>query len=258
MIATAIKAGNAAAAQTIFGSALAKASADWKQVNALAEGVIYRSKNFEEVETIEYFRDTMLPQIKAIHIGMVQDEVAGWEADIAEYIAKVVAENDKYAYARENAWRLSVPSGEKYGLDPRNYKTEQTYLAAVEKEKYGWRAQYKNMDTLGLDVNRFETREEYWAAYDALVQEKQNKVRLQQEHSMQEALADKTVYTICGVVFTRGTRPYYYLAEGMSFKVGDIVMVPAGETKKEGMVVSVGQYLRVAAPFPVEKMKKIQ
>ena len=57
---------------------------------------------------------------------------------------------------------------------------------------------------------------------------------------MQEALADKTVYTICGVVFTRGTRPYYYLAEGMSFKVGDIVMVPAGETKKRGRLYQSG------------------
>ena len=53
--------------------------------------------------------------------------------------------------------------------------------------------------------------------------------------------------------------PYFYLTDDNSIKIGDTVIVPVGYSGKEteGTVVSVGQYLRVCVPFPVEKTKKI-
>lgn len=45
------------------------------------------------------FRDKLLPIVKAVDIGMVQDEIAEWEKEIAEYINRV-EDNDKY-----EAWK---------------------------------------------------------------------------------------------------------------------------------------------------------
>lgn len=48
---------------------------------------------------MKWFRDRLLPIIKEIDIGMVQDEIPEWEKEIAEYIY-CVEDNDKY-----EAWR---------------------------------------------------------------------------------------------------------------------------------------------------------
>lgn len=273
LIVAAIKDGMYDTAMTIFKSTLKKAGENWREINNLAENMIFFSRDYSEVETIEYFRDNMLPIIKDIQIGMVQDEIAEWDASIAKHVADVVASSSKYAYSRENAWRASVPSGRKYGLNPRNYDTEQEYLKALDKVRYSWREQYKGRDTLGLNVKNFETHEEYRLAYKERLQEKQIQDRLrreekqkrreeerrqEQQRAMRDALEDKTVYTICGVSFYHGTHPYHYLTDDTSLEIGSTVIVPVEDKEAEGIVISVGQYLRAAAPFPIDKMKKIK
>ena len=52
-------------------------------------------------------------------------------------------------------------------------------------------------------------------------------------------------------------RPYHYKTEDATIKIGDEVLVPVGDKETTGTVVSVGQYLRVAAPYPVDKTKSI-
>lgn len=56
-------------------------------------------KSYEECESMKCFRDKLLPIVKAVDIGMVQDEIAEWEKEIAEYINRV-EDNDKY-----EAWK---------------------------------------------------------------------------------------------------------------------------------------------------------
>ena len=48
---------------------------------------------------MKWFRDRLLPIVKAVDIGMVQDEIPEWEKKIAEYINRV-EDNDKY-----EAWK---------------------------------------------------------------------------------------------------------------------------------------------------------
>lgn len=75
----------------------------------------------------------------------------------------------------------------------------------------------------------------------------------------QEYENDKTIYTYCGVLLPFSSRPYSFRTEDDSIKIGDTVIVPVGEDKKEmkGKVVSVGQYSRLGVPYPVEKTKMI-
>lgn len=65
------------------------------------------------------------------------------------------------------------------------------------------------------------------------------------------------IYTICGVALGNVSQVYHYMCGDLCLQIGDTVRVPAGENELTGTVVSVGQYMGWAAPFPVEKMKKI-
>lgn len=71
------------------------------------------------------------------------------------------------------------------------------------------------------------------------------------------ARADDKIYTFCGVVFPHTLHPYHYRTEDAAIKVGDEVLVPVGTKETIGTVVSIGQYMRIAAPYPVEKTKFI-
>lgn len=51
--------------------------------------------------------------------------------------------------------------------------------------------------------------------------------------------------------------PYNYKTDDPTIRLGDQVLVPVGDSEAVGTVVSVGQFLRIAAPFPIDKMKSI-
>lgn len=281
LIAAALKDGLTDTASMLFKYGLAQAGDDWKKINGLTGGTISWCKNYDELESAEYFKLNLLPLVKAIDVGMVQDEIDEWEKGLDEYISQVESDCEQYAYTRKNAWRKTVPDGSKYGLDPRYYDSEQEYLEALEEEKYGWRKWYKDDDTLGLNVNDFETQEEYRKAYDARLEEKRQTEREQREQErrqlqqqreqerrervekeqrieVEKARVDENIYTICGVIFLNADRPYHYITDDTSIKIGDEVLVSVGDKETIGKVVSVGQYMRIASPFPINRMKKIK
>lgn len=264
---TAIRENLRTTAATVFETCLKLADGEWKAINSLTESTISWCKDYEEVESIEFFRNNLFPLVKTIEIGMVQDEIEGWEKEISEYIEQTEQQSDKYAYSRRYAWRNSVPDGEKYNLDPLYYESEQEYFEALRERKYGWREWYKERDTLGLDVRDFETQEEFREAFNARMTEKRQKDReireaerlmqKQRRTSSNENTEDKTIYTICGVVFDHAVHPYNYKTDDLTIVLGDKVLVPVGDTEAIGTVVSVGQFMRIAAPFPIDKMKSV-
>ncbi len=276
LIVAALKEGLPDTAFTLFQGGLLQAGDDWKKINRLTDGTISLCKNHNELESAEYFKINMFPLVKAINIGMVQDEIDEWEKSLDDYISSMESNCKKYAYIRKNAWRKTVPDGSKYGLDPRNYNSEQEYIQALNEEKYSWREYYKNDDTLGLNLNDFETQEEYRKAYNDCLNEKRKKEREQWELERQQliqeqrekfeeqqcieaekARTDDEIYTFCGVIFPHAIHIYYYRTNDPMVKVGDTVLVPVGDKVTTGKVVSVGQYMRIAAPYPVDKTKLI-
>ena len=99
LIVGAIRERKSAMAEAFFRKELDKANGQWKEINRLTGCMITDCKSYEECESMEWFRDRLLPIIKEIDIGMVQDEIPEWEKEIAEYINRV-EDNDKY-----EAWR---------------------------------------------------------------------------------------------------------------------------------------------------------
>lgn len=66
------------------------------------------------------------------------------------------------------------------------------------------------------------------------------------------------IYHYCSVQVDNN-RPYAYLTAGLPVKRGDRVRVPYGKKNepKEGVVRSVGDYIRDTAPWPPEKTKRV-
>lgn len=206
-------------AEHIFKSGLKQAQGQRKQIIGLTQGVLSRCKDYEELESMEYFRDNLLPLVKNIEDDMVQDEIEGWEQEIAEYIDVVEKKQEKYK---------------------------------IVKEKYG------------VDINDFKTHDEYTDAFKTKFKEisQQKNIKAQQRttRQLQNICADNnTIYTYCGVILPFSSRQYNFRTEDETIQIGDKVVVPVGKDDKEteGTVVSVGQYMNIAVPYPIEKTKVI-
>ena len=227
LITAAIRGNALQVADALFRSELKKAEGDWRAINKLAENVIRECKDYKEVETIEYVRDHYLLLLAEIPDGMVQDEIPEWEKEIEAYIDHMEETGDKYAYSRRNAWRKTVPDGSAYGMNPLFYQTEEEYLQAWDTRNNGWRRRDQNKETPGTEPERPET--------------------------------DETVYFYCSVLLPFSRQPYSFLAEDTTIEIGDTVVVPVGRENDEieGKVVAAGKCMRQAAPYPIEKMKKV-
>ena len=139
--------------------------------------------------------------------------------------------------------------------------------AALKEAKYGWRRWYKDSENYGLNPDSFETQEEYREALDTKRKEarqqeqdeRQKEQLLAEEKKRKEYENDATIYTYCGVLLPFSSHLYSFRTDDRTIQIGDTVIIPVGEEEKEteGRVVSVGQYTRLAVPYPVEKTKKI-
>lgn len=129
----------------------------------------------------------------------------------------------------KDGWREKCESGEEYFLSPYRYKTEAEYIAVLEYAK-------------GI-------KERY---------EKQIEI-MSKNYFIDENSEGNRVYTYCGVVFDGNTRVFHYLTGNETIRAGDVVIVPVGmnNDEKEATVVSVGEYLSNAVPYPVAKTKEV-
>ena len=259
LVGDAIKAGSFTTASILFEEGLKRGGSRCSDVIDLVDDTISDCETFNEVESIEYFRDHLLPMVKKDKRKTVLNKIEGWKKRIEIYIDEVVSEDEKYAYSGKNAWRNTAPDGKEYGLDPVDYDTEREYPDALTEWKYMWRESCRDGSEYGIDPMDYETEEEYNEILTEKIRERMRK----KDELFREAVCSApkdAVYTICAVSVASGSsRFYYYLAEDLSLDIGDTVIVPFGakNSETEGQVVSVGRYLRSAAPYPPENAKKI-
>lgn len=248
-------------------------------------GVIYgfmeACSNYNELETMELFEQHIFPIIKAIDKPDIQDNISAWEDEIKEYYNYCEDNCEQYQFTRKNAWRKQhKKEAEKLGLNVLYYGSVEEYLQDYNAEKYSWRDSYTTDDTYGLNPSDFESedalnkaiskkieQEEKQAAKEyKLAEETTSTIRTQaqsrQNTSWSEDMKrfeDDTIYTFIGVLFPYTSHHYHYLTNDDSITIGDYVVVPVGVDNKESVakVVSVEKHLRISAPFPVEKTKKI-
>lgn len=233
-------------------------------------GVIYgfmeACSNYNELETMELFEQHIFPIIKVIDKPDIQDNISAWEDEIKEYYNYCEENCEQYQFTRKNAWRKQhKKEAEKLGLNVLYYDSEEEYLQDYNEEKFSWRDKYTSEYTYGLNLVDFETEEDLLKAISEKIiqqyekEEQQDKVQKNfNNDTSKEAPKDK-IYTYIGVIFSFANYHYYYLTDDDSITIGDYVIVPVGTDNKETVakVVSVEKHLRISAPFPIEKTKKI-
>jgi len=249
-------------------------------------GVIYgfmeACSNYKELETMELFEQHILPIIRAIDKPDIQDSISAWEDEIKEYYNYCEENCEQYQFTRRNAWRKQhKKEAEKLGLNVLYYDTEEEYLQDYNAEKYSWRDSYTTDDTYGLNPSDFETEDALNKAISKRIEQEEKQV--EKEYKIAEKTAetvikkenkttnpyisdtttelhkDKKIYTFVGVMFPYATHHYHYLTDDDTITIGDDVVVPVGTDNKEtiGKVVSIEKHLRISAPYPIEKAKRI-
>ena len=252
-------------AQIIFTAVAMNTHAKVKDMENLISTIIMDCSNWEELETIEKFKYNILPIIKKMNSKRIQRLYPKFENDVDEYIRSVESSEEKYQYSRRFEWRAKYKESPLYDIDPLDYESEADYLNAAEQKKYAWRRYQYEARRYGIDVNAFETEDEYKVV---LNQKREEAVKARNEERAKAkpkptvdplAATDKTVYNFCSVIFNASNQPYTYLIGELDIKIGDKVVVPVGNdnTERIATVVSTSQHMRLTAPFPVDKAKKV-
>ena len=259
LIFAALKMNHISSAKKIFDCCIKKEKAKPDDLVSLVEEIICLCVDDDGLESIEIFRDELLSKIKN-HSGL-QAHIREWNEQIAEHIRDEEKYNDKYAFSRSNAWRKSCVDGSEYGIDPLDYETEEEYNEAIQEEKYGWRDWCSSEGKeFGIDVMDYETEEDFTEALN-IVQKRQRKEYDSSKKQYSDPLAetDMTVYTFCGVSFGGNGIIYHYRTDDETLAVGDKVVVPVGNDRKEAVaeVITVQKHRRKTAPYPVDKAKFI-
>jgi len=221
--------------------------------------------NYNELETAELFKIHFLPHLMQMENVEIQASLKGWRTELDTYIDYVERKNERYAYSRRFAWRKTCQDGSAYRVDPLRFETEEAYNQAIENAKYSWRLGYtSDIRNLGIDPADYESHEAYLSVRKAVSEQKRAERQKLQRASVQAqaqlAEEDKNIYIYCGVNFANNPKVFHYRTTDETLAIGDTVIVPVGpkNTDQIAEIVSVGKYLRKAAPFPVENTKEIK
>ena len=248
-------------AQIIFTAVAMNLHAKVKDMENLINSIIMDCSNWEELETMEKFKNSILPIIKKMNSKRIQRLYPKFENDVNEYIRGVEATDEKYQYVRRFEWRIKYKDNFIFGVDPLDYQTEEDYIKAVAIKKQAWMKTHAEASFYGIDLELFDSEEEYQNELQKIKQIQCvdcSKVQVRENLSDFEKL-DNTVYKFCSVSFQEGTSLYTYLYENEELKIGDVVIVPVGTKNREAnaKVVSLSQHTRLTAPIVIENAKKI-
>lgn len=246
-------------AQVIITASAMNKAAKGKDIENLVNRIISDCSNWEELETMEGFKLYLLPIIKKMNNKRIQRLLPKFYEEVDHYIDSVESSEEKYQFSRRNSWRNKYKDGSGFDLDPVDYKTETEYNEALQREKYGWRRWHSEAKRYGIDVNTFETEEEYNDVLRQKRAEEQAACSIPRHQPDPLATTDKTIFGFCSVVYNASNQPYNYLTGDIEVKIGDKVIVPIGNDGKEvvATVVSTSQHMRLTAPYPVDKAKRI-
>ena len=253
LVILALKAGHTETAKRIMECAFANQHTDIQAKVQLIKNCIDECSDWEELETMELFRDCVFPIVFDETDVRIKNKISRWQEQMRSYIESVERDCDQYAYSRIYAWRAKYRDAE---IDPTRYRKEEEYLAAVNEQKYGWR-RFCNK-RFGVSPDDYETRKAYEdAVKDAIERETQLRREL---GYIEDTEADTTVYSFCKVSISFPGKPYYdYLTGDHKLEIGDRVIVPFGidNARKEAVVVSLGKCYGCAFPCRVSKLKTV-
>ena len=204
-------------------------------------------ESFQKEETD--FLDELIPDVE-LSISDIQYENDAVDSSVDEEFS--LESDDDYD------WREAYKDIETYGVSPSEYKTQEEFFDAYNRaEEIHFQ---KLVEEHEKEMEEFEKKQkafiEECKARDAKRRlEEQEEIRRNKE----EDIKDKKEYIYCGVVFDDNSQVFHYITDDEGISVGDGVIVPVGYNNEEteAVVMSVEKCLRINAPYPFYKTKKI-
>ncbi len=220
LVAKALGNGNTETAKKIFNDCAANPSLKSKLLESFMMELIRDCADWNDCEAMGLLSIHILPMMKEIDDKRHQRLLPKYEEEIYSYIDMMESDSKVSKYSKKYAWHNACADGSGYGVLPQNYRTEADYSRRHEAKK--------------------ATKEK-------------------SDYVDPKAGTDKTVYNFCSVMFENSQRQYIYLTGDNDIKIGDEVIVHVGEDNREvsATVVSTSQHMRLTAPYPVDKAKKI-
>ena len=220
LVAKALGDGNTETAKKIFSACTANPSLKSKMLESFVTELIRDCADWNDCEAMGLLSIHILPMMKEIDDKRHRRLLSKYEEEIYSYIDMMESDSEVCKYSKKYAWRNTCADGSEYGVSPKNFRTEEDYNRRLDAKK----AARENQPNVDL-----------------------------------KAESDKTVYSFCTVMFEHSQRQYIYLTGDNDIKIGDEVIVPVGEDNREvpATVVSTSQHMRLTAPYPVDKAKKI-
>jgi len=175
-----------------------------------------------------------------------------------EYLPLYNQQKELYEREQKYGWRKKYRYDRTKKVSPYDFETEEEFLAADAAKKSLWRDDYAlTTSETGVDPEDYESEADYLYAVRKAQREKA--ARNKPAFIELDSIADRTIYTFCGVVYKYGSNVYHYRTDDETLAIGDKVIVPVGPDNKGiiGEIVSVEKHMRLTAPFPVEKTKFI-
>lgn len=220
LVAKALSDRKAETAKKIFNACTANPSMKSKLLESFVTELIRDCADWNNCEAMGLLSIHILPMMKEIDDKRHQRLFPKYEEEIYSYIDMMESDSEVCRYSKKYAWRNTCADGSEYVVSPKNFRTEEDYNRRLDAKKA---------------------------------------VRENQPDVDPKAESDKTVYSFCSVMFEHSQRQYIYLTGDIDIKIGDEVIVPVGEDNREvsATVVSTSQHMRLTAPYPVDKAKKI-
>lgn len=261
IIAKSLETDNIKEAQVVFTAVAMNPNAKAKDMENLIYAIINECSNWEEVETMEKFKTSIIPIIKKMNSKRIQRLLPKFTEEIDSYIEQVEASEEKYQYVRRFKWRGKYKDTPLFDINPLDYETEEKYLEATNIKKQAWQKTHAEANFYGIDLSKFDSEEKYQKELHRKKEEiKFDVSRLQiKNNSCNQKSKDNKIYNFCAVIFQEGSSPYTYLYDCENIKIGDMVIVPVGSKNRETIatVVATSQHTRATAPLEIENAKKV-
>lgn len=205
-------------------------------------------ESFQKEETD--FLDELIPDV-SLPISDVRYEDDGDE-NFAQELEVVIESDDDYD------WREAYKDQENYGVSPYEYETQEEFFDAYNRaEEMHFQ---KLVEEHEKEMEEFEKKQKAFIE-ECKARDAKRRIEEQEEikRNKEEDVKDKNEYIYCGVSFDGNSQIFHYITDDEDIAVGDSVIVPVGYSNEEteAVVMSVEKCLRVNAPYPFYKTKRI-
>lgn len=246
-------------AAEIFTAITRNPTANKENMEWLIDSILDECCDFKSRKGITQFQTHILPLIQKSEYSYIQQLLPQIKEYIASYLFTIKPDIEKHEqsqkYQQEEQSTLHYNIKNNPSDEPPKKEEHPDQEQPQETPKYKTEIHTSDQNTTTPQKTQNESRSKNHQGNKK--DEIPSVTRKQEEDPL--AAADKTIYHFCSVIFSSAKQSYAYRTDNINVKIGDTVLVPVGKNNRElkATVVSTSQSLSFAAPYPINKTKKV-